>query len=106
MTAASSSWKRSTSSSSPRKRTRKPCNAPAITSKFKGFLRPLNFDVIAGALQGLRVRLRGDDEDVDLFHDEEAAVIVAAQADTQALQRAGYHVEVQRPQEAFVRAFV
>ena len=45
-------------------------------------------------------------QDVDLFHDEEAAVNAAAQADVPALQRAGYQVEVQRPQEGFVRAFI
>ena len=44
--------------------------------------------------------------DVDFFHDEEAAVNVAAQADAQALQRAGYQVQVQRPQEGFIRAFI
>jgi hypothetical protein len=44
--------------------------------------------------------------DVDLFHDEEEAVNAAAQADVQALQRAGFLVEVQQPQPGFVRAFV
>jgi hypothetical protein len=45
-------------------------------------------------------------EDVDLFHDEEEAVNIAAKADEQALQRAGYQVQVQRPQEGFIRAFI
>lgn len=44
--------------------------------------------------------------DVDLFHDEEEAINAAAQADLQALQRAGFLVEVQQPQPGFVRAFV
>lgn len=45
-------------------------------------------------------------EDVDLFHDEEEAVAIAAKADEQALLRAGYQVQVQRPQEGFIRAFI
>ena len=45
-------------------------------------------------------------QDVDVFHDEEAAVIVASEADLAALRAAGYTAEVQRPQEGFVRAFV
>lgn len=45
-------------------------------------------------------------QDVDLFHDEEAAVNAAAQADVPVLQRAGYQVEIQRPQAGFVRAFI
>lgn len=45
-------------------------------------------------------------EDVDLFHDEEVAVNAAARADLGALEGAGYQVEVERPQEGFVRAFV
>ena len=45
-------------------------------------------------------------EDVDLFHDEEAAVNTAVQADLVVLKQSGYSVEVQRPQEGFVRAFI
>lgn len=45
-------------------------------------------------------------EDVDLFHDEETAVNTAVEMDVPVLKRAGYGVEVQRPQEGFVRAFI
>jgi hypothetical protein len=45
-------------------------------------------------------------QDVDLFHDEEEAVNAAAQADVRTLHSAGYQVEVQRPQEGFIRAFI
>ncbi len=45
-------------------------------------------------------------EDVDLFHDEEVAVNTAASADLEVLQRAGFAVEVMRPQAGFIRAIV
>lgn len=45
-------------------------------------------------------------EDVDLFHDEEAAVNAAAEADLAVLKQAGFRVQVERPQEGFVRAFI
>lgn len=45
-------------------------------------------------------------QDVDLFHDDVLAVAVSAEADLATLQAAGYAVEVQRPQEGFIRAFV
>lgn len=45
-------------------------------------------------------------QDVDIFHDEAAAVMAASEVDLTALRAAGYVVEVQRPQAGFVRAFV
>jgi hypothetical protein len=45
-------------------------------------------------------------QDVDLFHDDAVAVAVSAEADLATLGAAGYAVEVQRPQEGFIRAFV
>lgn len=45
-------------------------------------------------------------QDVDMFHDEADAVAVASETDLAVLRSAGYAVEVQRPQEGFVRAFV
>lgn len=45
-------------------------------------------------------------EDVDIFHDEETAVAVAAEADLGTLQESGYTVEVGKPQPGFVRAFI
>ncbi len=45
-------------------------------------------------------------EDVDVFHDDEAAVTKSSEADIATLRAAGFCVEVSRPQEGFVRAFV
>jgi hypothetical protein len=45
-------------------------------------------------------------QDVDVFHDEEAAVTEASEADLAVLRTAGYTIEVQRPQEGFARAFI
>jgi hypothetical protein len=45
-------------------------------------------------------------QDVDLFHDDAEAVSVSAEADLATLRADGYAVEVQRPQEGFIRAFV
>lgn len=45
-------------------------------------------------------------QDVDLFHDDAETVSVSAEADLGTLRTGGYAVEVQRPQEGFIRAFV
>lgn len=45
-------------------------------------------------------------QDIDLFHDEEEAVNVAAQADIQELRRTGFLVELQPPLPGFVRAII
>lgn len=45
-------------------------------------------------------------QDVDVFHDDAEAVWRSAEADLATLRSHGYGVEVQRPQEGFVRAFV
>jgi len=45
-------------------------------------------------------------EDVDVFHDEEAAVAAAANADLGTLRAAGYVVELGNAQPGFLRAFI
>ena len=45
-------------------------------------------------------------QDIDVFHDDEAAVAVAASADVATLLSSGYVVEVQSPQQGFTRAVV
>lgn len=45
-------------------------------------------------------------EDVDVFHDEEAAVAAAANADIATLRDAGYAVDLGNTQPGFLRAFI
>lgn len=70
--------------------------------------RNRNPDSYVGGATVLHQRLDSPraSQDVDLFHDEAEAVTAASEADLSALRAADYAVEVQRPQEGFVRAFV